>query len=169
VTRGSLEHSPPGSAALLAGSLLTAGWNLLLVPAALALHRRLRGPGARLLPLLTGAGIASLLLWAAGGLTRVTRTLELAYLMLAAIWLLGIAPLLRESHPRLSAFTFVVGAFTALDAIFNLLEPMPFALYVLAAPKLPLSASWDIAAGVVLLSHRSREIAGGRPTATTRR
>ncbi len=159
LSHGALEHSPRGSALLVAGSLLTAGWNLLMVPAALRLHLRLRWPSARLLPLLTGAGIASLLLWAAGGLTRVTHTLEFGYLALATIWLLGIAPLLRRRHPRLAVFTLVVGAFTALDALFNRFEPMPFALYVLAAPKLPLAAAWNLAVGITLL--RRREPAGG--------
>ena len=51
----------------------------------------------------------------------------------------------------LGIFALAVGGFTALDALFGLFEPMPFALYLLAAPKLPLAALWSVTLGVALL------------------
>jgi len=58
-----------------------------------------------------------------------------------------------SSGPRRFAgyFTLIVGAFTALDFLYSLFEPVPPVLYVLAAPKLPLSAAWNMATGVLLL------------------
>jgi hypothetical protein len=47
-----------------------------------------------------------------------------------------------------------VGGLTALDAVFGLFEPMPFALYLLAAPKLPLAAFWRMTLGVALVRPR---------------
>jgi len=51
-------------------------------------------------------------------------------------------------------FALLVGGFTALDAAFGLFEPMPFALYLLAAPKLPLAALWSVTLGVTIARHR---------------
>jgi len=151
LTRGGLEQSLSGSARL--GALLTAGWNLLLIPAALRLHQALKPIRPDMLPFLTSAGILSVTFWAFGGLTRITPSLETVYLTLAAIWLLGIAPILRVRHRRLAGFTFVVGGFTALDACFSLFEPMPYALYLLASPKLPLSALWSLSIGISLRAY----------------
>ena len=151
ITHGEFERSTSPSVARMA-ALLTAGWNLLLIPAALRIHQSHHRSKKRFDFVFTVAGVLSLSLWALGGLTRVTPHLETVYLVLAAVWLLGIGPSLRPLHPRLAAFTLVVGAFTALDALFTLFEPMPFALYVLAAPKLPLSAAWSLSVGASLLS-----------------
>lgn len=150
VTQGAFERSDAASPAPIMAPLLTAGWNILLVPAALRLHQECCTAKPGLAPLWTAAGLLSLSFWAFGGLTHVTRPLETVYLLLAAVWLLGIGPLLRLRRPKLAVFTLVVGSFTALDAAFTLFEPMPFAFYLLAAPKLPLSAAWSIAVGVVL-------------------
>src|SRR4051794_10386366 len=153
-TSGGLEHGAPGSGALTAAGLLTAGWNLLLVPALLRLHRALVAESEALAPILSVAGLLSLSFWAFGGLTTNTGPLETVYLALGAIWLIGIGGLLRRRHTAFGAFTLVVGAFTALDATFTLFEPMPFALYALAAPKLPLSAAWSAVTGIMLISGR---------------
>ena len=154
VSRGAFEHSPEGSTPARCAALLTAGWNLFLIPAALRLCQMLRAERPALVPIWSAAGILSLSFWAFGGLTTVTRPLETTYLALAATWLLGIGSSMRSRHAALSAFTLVVGGFTAIDAVFSLFEPMPFALYVLAAPKLPLSALWSFAVGAALLRRR---------------
>jgi len=133
------------------GPLLTAGWNLLLVPAALALWRRLHLSRPDLVLLYTVAGILSLTFWAFGGVTRITPTLEITYLALAAVWWIGIGSSLRTHGRRsLGTFTMIVGCFAALDALLCFCEPVPFALFVLAAPKLPLAATWSIVIGIVL-------------------
>jgi len=149
-----LEISAPGSSLMHLGVTLTVAWNLLLIPAALRLHHSLCTPHRRFALFLTGSGIVSVSVWAIGALTRVTHSLEFIYLVLASIWLLGLAILMPAQHRRLARFTLLVGAFTALDAIFNRFEPMPFLLYALAAPKLPLSALWSVSVGVSLLSSR---------------
>ena len=68
------------------GPLLTAGWNLLLIPAALDLWRRHsnRCPGLSLV--YTVVGVLSPAFWAFGGVTRITPELEITYLSLSAIW-----------------------------------------------------------------------------------
>jgi hypothetical protein len=151
ITHGEFERSTSPSVARTA-ALLTAGWNLLLIPAALRIQQSRHRSKKRVDIIFTVAGVLSLSLWAFGGLTRVTPHLETVYVTLAAVWQLGIGPSLRPLHPRLATFTLVVGGFTALDALFTLFEPMPFALYVMAAPKLPLGAAWSVCVGASLLS-----------------
>lgn len=152
LTHRGLELSPPGSFLVRLGIVLTIGWNLLLVPAALRVFRA-SNHAHRLLSLVAaGAGILSLVLWSVGALTRDTHALEFAYLCLASVWLLIAARQMPSGHRRLAVFTLIVGLFTALDAVFNRFEPMPFAVYVLAAPKLPLSAIWSVSLGVSLWS-----------------
>ncbi len=102
------------------------------------------------------AGILSYLLWGFGGLGKITHTLETIYLSLAAVWLITLGGILRKNKKEFGYFTFIVGIFTALDAIFNLFEPIPFVLYLAASPKLPLSAIWSISAGILLLNHDKR-------------
>jgi hypothetical protein len=151
-THRGLEILSPGSGLIRLGIFLTVAWNLLLVPAALRLFRA-SSPQHRSLALLVAAsGIFSVSLWSIGALTQITPVLEFVYLSLASAWLLSVARLMPPQHRSLARFTFIVGAFTALDAVFNRFEPMPFALYVLAAPKLPLSAIWSMSVGVSLLS-----------------
>ena len=84
--------------------------------------------------------------------------LEVTYLALSAVWWLGIGIVLRRSRRALGLFTIVVGAFAGLDAVLCLLEPLPSAVFAMAAPKLPLAAGWSILVGVVL--YRGTILAG---------
>jgi hypothetical protein len=149
-TRGALELSPPGSVALA----LTLGWTLLLIPAVLRTHSALQPSAPKTLPVFTAAGVTSPVLWALGAGVGFVPHLEIAYNALAAVWLLGTGAILFSRRRSLGIFALVVGGFTALDAVFGLFEPMPFALYLLAAPKLPLAAIWSVALGVALMRHR---------------
>jgi hypothetical protein len=73
------------------------------------------------------------------------------YPALGVIWLLNLG-LSAVHHSRaFGYFTLLIGAITTLDAIFNLFEPIPFAIYLLAAPKLPLSALWSLVTGAFLI------------------
>jgi hypothetical protein len=152
-----LEGAVAGSFAATANSLLTAGWNLLLIPAAFRLHDHLKHSDSKVLFSATMAGILSLVLWAIGGFTRISHNLETVYLALAAVWLLSLG--LRAVHhsQAFGYFTLLVGAITILDAIFNLFEPIPFAVYLLAAPKLPLSALWSLVTGIFLIRKSAGE------------
>lgn len=149
VTHGAFEHA---ASTARAAALLTVGWNLLLIPAAINIYQAQNRTTNVPQFLCTLAGVLSLSFWAFGGAIRITPRLETAYLTLAAVWMLGIGPSLRPLHPRFAIFTIIVGCFTALDAVFTLFEPMPFALYILAAPKLPLSAAWSVCLGITLVS-----------------
>ncbi len=150
-THQGLEHAAPGSWRSIVNASLTAGWNLLLIPAAVRLvtlaplRRRTAAATA------AAAGVVSLLLWTLGALAGNSRTLETTYLALAAVWLLPSGAAIVPRRPAFGRFTLVVGAFTALDCLFNQLEPIPFVIYLLAAPKLPLSAVWSVTLGVVLV------------------
>lgn len=132
------------------GPLLTATWNLLLIPAALCLYGKLSPRAPALVLHFTVSGVLAFSFWAFGGLTRISPQLEITYLFLAAIWWLGIGSILWRQRRWLAVFTLVVGALSALDAILSFLEPIPYAIYVLAAPKLPLCALWSIAMGLAL-------------------
>jgi hypothetical protein len=155
LTHQGLEQAPAGTPAAIANRALTAGWNLLLIPAIVRLYLRFRGEGSLTLLAASAAGALSVFLWALGGLTHNSRALETSYLALAAVWqlVLGVAALPRAR--TFGMFTLVLGAFTALDAIFNLFEPVPFAIYLLAAPKLPLAACWSVITGAMLVSSTS--------------
>jgi hypothetical protein len=145
-----LERAAAGSSATTANSLLTAGWNLLLVPSALRLHSHLRNSHPKILLAATIAGVLSLTLWAIGGFTGVSHNLETVYLILGTVWLLSLGLSAVENSRAFAYFTLLVGTITLLDAVFNLFEPIPFAVYLLAAPKLPLSALWSLVVGVFL-------------------
>jgi hypothetical protein len=160
VTPHGLEQAPPGTAAAIANSALTAGWNLLLIPAIVRLYLRFRGEASLTLLAASAAGTISVCLWALGGLTQNSRPLETTYLPLAALWVLVLGVAAVPRAPTFGIFTLVLGAFTALDAIFNLFEPVPFAIYLLAAPKLPLAACWSVTAGAMLASSRSPRAPG---------
>jgi hypothetical protein len=154
VMPGGLGASPPGSAAARVALLLTLGWTLLLIPAVLQAHNAMRPIGRGTLSLFTAAGVMSPVLWALGAVIGFVPYLEVGYNALAAIWLLGLGANLLSHRRRLGVLALVAGTFTALDAVFGLFEPMPFAVYVLAAPKLPLAALWSVMLGVALLRHR---------------
>ena len=154
-TGGALELSPPGSAAARLALALTLGWTLLLIPAVLRTHAALRPTAPRTLPVFTAAGVISPVLWAAGAGVGFVPHLEIAYNVLAAVWLLGTGATLCSRRRSLGILALVVGGFTALDAVFGLFEPMPFALYLLAAPKLPLAAIWSVTLGMALVRQRA--------------
>jgi hypothetical protein len=151
---GALESAASGSPESRLGLALTLGWTLLLIPAVLRAGAALGPPQSRTLAWITAAGVCSPLLWALGASTRFVPYLEITYNALAAVWLLGLGAFLLPRRRGLAILALVVGAFTALDAIFGLFEPMPFALYLLAAPKLPLAAIWSAALGLALFRHR---------------
>jgi hypothetical protein len=143
------------------GQLLMVAWNVLLIPAAVSLYSRLVALAPERMRVATVCGIASLLFWAYGGATRtITPALEVSYLLLSAVWWSGIGATARHTANWFGVFTMVLGAFAAWDALLTAFEPVPFSLYVTAAPKLPLSILWDFALAFVLL--------GGRDTSRQR-
>jgi hypothetical protein len=146
-----LEYAHAGSAMALVNGFLTAGWNLLLIPAAFRLYLRFRNAHRGFLLTATIAGVLSFVLWGIGGFSGISHNLETGYLILAAAWLLSLGMMTMPSHRSFGYLTLAVGALTAVDAVFNLFEPVPFLLYLLASPKLPLCAGWSVAAGVLLL------------------
>src|SRR3982751_1101213 len=132
--------------------VMTAGWNLFLLPATAVLYHELKSENRDLAKVLTGCGMLSLLFWAYGGSSNtITPGLEIVYLILSGTWWLGIGGLLMPGHRYFGAFTAILGFFTLLDALLSFLEPMPFYIYVLAAPKLPLSVIWDFYLGYWLI------------------
>jgi len=135
------------------GQLLTIAWNLLLIPAALALWIRVRKQEPELTLLFTVCGTLSLSIWAVGSAASVNSPmLEVCYLLLSSVWWLGIGDALRKRNGVFGVFTIIVGVFALLDAILSFFEPMPFYIYVLAAPKLPLAILWDFWLGYMLLT-----------------
>ena len=132
--------------------LMIAGWNLLLVPAAIVLWQRARVANPDLIGLYTICGIISLMFWAYGGATHsITPSLEIVYLLLSGVWWVGIGNALWSEQRALGIFTLMLGLFALLDAVFSFFEPMPFYIYALAAPKLPLSIIWDFWIGAYFL------------------
>jgi len=139
------------------GGVLTAAWNLLLVPAALALWRRMRHRSPDWVLLYTVTGIASLLFWAYGGAAHgITPSLETTYLLMAGVWWIGIGGVLRYERKVLGIFTILLGLITCVDGIFSILEPLPSAIYMIAAPKLPMALLWTVWVGLVLLGQGSK-------------
>ena len=145
-THGGLDAGPSAVSPGLArtGTLLMVAWNVLLLPAALALHSRLAPRAPERMRLATLAGIASLLFWAFGGAARtITTELEVTYIALSAVWWGGIG-LTSVSERRLfGIYTLVLALFAAWDAFLTAFPSVPFTLYLTAAPKLPLSIVWD--------------------------
>lgn len=157
-THGGLDAGPAavGERVARGGALLIVAFNVLLLPAALQLDESLRERSTVPMRLVTIAGIASLLFWAFGGATRtITPALEVSYLALSAFWWGGVGAAIRPTHRTFGAFTLLLAAFATWDALLTAFEPVPFALYLTAAPKLPLSIVWDFWLAVVLLDlHR---------------
>jgi len=154
---GALDAGPSaaGETAARIGAFLQVSWNLLLLPAALALHAELEPAAPERMQVVTVAGIVSLLFWAFGSATRtITPVLEVTYLALSAVWWAGLGVSLLASRRGFALFTLVLAAFAAWDAALTSLVQVPFALYLTAAPKLPLSIIWDFAVAWTLLPAR---------------
>jgi len=144
--QGQIDVYPPvvGARMYKAGALLTAGWNLLLIPAAVAIWRWLGAKRPSFLRLYTVCGVVCLCFWAYGGATHsITPPLETTYLMLSGVWWTGAGFAMHGEAKALGYFTIVLGMFALLDGVFSFLEPMPAAIYALAAPKLPLAVVWS--------------------------
>ena len=154
---GGLDVGAPavGEGTARVGAFLQVAWNLLLLPAALALHAELQPAEPARMPLVTLAGIVSLLFWAFGSATRtITPVLEVTYLALSAVGWIGLGLSLRAGRRAFAAFTLLLGAFAAWDAVLTSWQQVPFTLYLTAAPKLPLSIVWDFALAWVLFRTR---------------
>src|SRR3954468_532574 len=81
-THGGLDAGPSavGERVARGGALLIAAWNVLLLPAALALHAQLASRAPERMRVATLAGVGGLLFWAFGGATRtITPALEVSY------------------------------------------------------------------------------------------
>jgi hypothetical protein len=142
------------------GQLFTIAWNLLLIPAALVLWKRLQQDDSEQILLYTVWGVLSLSLWAIGGAARINSPmLEVCYLLLSGVWWTGIGMALQTRNKIFGTFTIILGAFSLLDATLSFLEPMPFYIYVLAAPKLPLAIVWDFWLGYFLLTSSNNGLA----------
>ena len=139
------------------GQLLMVAWNVLLIPGAVSLHTRLVALAPERVRIATVCGIASLLFWSYGGATHtITPALEVSYLFLSAAWWVGIGATARHANKWFGVLTLVLGAFALWDAVLTAFEPVPFSLYLTAAPKLPLSILWDFALAFVLLRAPAR-------------
>lgn len=161
VTYGGLDVGVPAVSTRLVklGQLLEVSWNLLLIPAALVLWKWLQPKSPGLMLLYTVCGVASLLYWAYGSATQgITPILEVSYLLLSGVWWLGVGLVLRGERRALGTFTVILGLFALLDGVLSFLEPLPFYVYLTAAPKLPLSTIWDFWIGVVLMSRLTARI-----------
>jgi hypothetical protein len=153
-THGGLDagSSVVGERLARIGQLLMVAWNLLLIPVALTLHDQLVSEQPARMRVATVCGITSLCFWAYGGATRgITPSLEVSYLTLSSIWWCGIGLTAWGSNRWFAGLTLTLGVFAGWDAALTALEPVPFGLYLTAAPKLPLSILWDFAVGLVLL------------------
>jgi hypothetical protein len=154
---GGLDGGPPavGEGTARIGAFLMVAWNLMLLPAALALDDELRPRAPASMRVATLAGITSLCFWAFGGATRtITPVLEVTYIALSAVWWGGVGRAMRPTRPIFGAFTLLLAAFALWDAILTSLPTVPFTLYLTAAPKLPLSIIWDFWLAAVLLGTR---------------
>jgi hypothetical protein len=134
------------------GQLLMVAWNLLLIPVALALFDHLVSERPARVRVATVCGLASLFFWAYGGATHgITPSLEVSYLALSCVWWCGVGSVAWTSNRWFGGLTLALGVFAGWDAVLTACEPVPFGLYLTAAPKLPLSILWDFAVGFVLL------------------
>lgn len=153
VTHGGLDSGRGIDARVfkLAG-VLTAGWNLLLIPAAFALWKLLEQRNPARVLLYTMSGIGALFFWAYGGATHgITASLETTYLLMGGIWWVGIGQELRQERRVFGTYTVLLGLMTCLDGVFTILEPLPDLIYMIAAPKLPMALVWSLWVGILLL------------------
>jgi hypothetical protein len=154
LTHGGMELMPPAGNARLVniGELLTAAWNLLLIPCALAIWRWLEAKRPSLMLLYTVSGVFSLAFWGYGGATHgITPALETCYLFMSAVWWTGTGLVLWQESRGAGLLTIVLGMFTGLDCVMTLFEPLPDWVFAISAPKLPLAALWSVSIGVLLL------------------
>jgi hypothetical protein len=153
VTHGGLDAGPPTVSASMAraGRLLIAGFNLFLIPAAIVLWSWLRPGQAIRAGLISVCGLASLCLWAFAAVAQwITPSVEVTYLALSGIWWCGLGVMLWPRMRFFAAFTLILGVFALWDSLLTALWPVPFSLYLTAAPKLPLSILWDFLLGSAL-------------------
>jgi hypothetical protein len=152
-THGGLDAGPPTVSAALArsGHLLIAGFNLFLIPAALVLWSWLRPGQTVRAGVISVCGLVALCLWASAAVAqRITPSVEVTYLALSGIWWCGLGVMLWPRMRFFAAFTLILGAFALWDSLLTALWPIPFSLYLTAAPKLPLSMLWDFLLGSAL-------------------
>jgi hypothetical protein len=146
------------------GALLTVAWNLLLLPGAIVLDTVMRKHASETAGFTTLTGIVALLFWAYGGATHtITPALEVSYLTLSALWWAGLGAHLRREHPAFAIFTLLLAAFALWDAILTWCEPVPWALYLTASPKLPLAIVWDFWLAWILLARNPLTAAAPAP------
>ena len=158
LTHGGMEMTPPAASVAFfkAAALLTAAWNLFLIPCALALWRWLKPRRPDLMLLYTVCGVLSLVFWAYGGMTHtITPALESSYVLMSAVWWTGTGFVLWQESKAVGLLTIILGMFAALDFALSLFEPLPDYMFAVAAPKLPLAALWSMWIGIVLVK-RSR-------------
>jgi len=157
-THGGLDAGPPaiGEGIARVGVLLMMAWNLMLLPAALELESRLGPRAPERMRLATVAGIASVLFWAYGGATRTNNpVLEVAYIGMSAVWWRGVGLGILPERRAFGIYTLVLALFAAWDAFLTAFPSVPFALYLTASPKLPLSIVWDFWLAFELLRPRA--------------
>lgn len=159
VTQGGLDSGGASPQVVRIGQILLISWNLLLLPVALFLGTWLRTKSPYLVVLYTVCGIASFLLWALN-----SPVMEFSWILLSAVWWVGIGFILRSEFRVLGIFTIVVGIAALLDGMVTLLDlPLPF--LALGALKLPLSLIWDVWIGILLLLPVKRKVSHLEPPA----
>lgn len=152
VTQGGLDTGLANPEAIRTGQVLLISWNLLLLPVALFLGGWLRPRSPYLVVLYTVCGIMSLLLWAI-----TSPVMEFSWILLSAVWWLGIGFVLRSERKVPGIFTIVVGIAALLDGIITLFS-LPPPLFYLGAFKLPFSLIWSVWIGIMLLLPVKRKV-----------
>lgn len=149
VTSGGLDAGTPEVVRL--GQYLEIGWNLLLIPIAVFLGIWLRPKSPYLVVVYTVCGLASFLLWAID-----SAVMEASWILLSAVWWLGIGFVLRGEHKIVGGFTIIVGIAAVLDGMVTLLD-LQGPVFALSALKLPLATIWNIWLGITLLTVAKRK------------
>mgnify|MGYP001420755366 CR=1 FL=1 len=144
VTPGGLDAGAPQVVQL--GQYLGIGWNLLLIPVAVFLGIWLRPKSPYLVVVYTVCGLASFLLWAID-----SAVMEASWILLSAVWWLGIGFVLRSEHKILGSLTIIVGIAAVLDGMVTLLD-LQGPVFALSALKLPLATIWNVWLGIALLT-----------------
>lgn len=128
-------------------------WNLLIMPTALYLGRRVAWRGAIASAGSTAAGVTASLLWAFG---YHSPALEPWWIGLAAAWWLSLGWLLRTEHRALGLFTLLLGVAATIDFVVTALNA-PWPIYALGGFKIPLTTAWTFWVGLSLLRDRPWE------------